>query len=198
VLSCCRPSLRRCVLKPCRPRSRLQAKFPLTVLAVPVLSYTRAVITGRAEYPQAFPFVPGVSAIARVDAVGSDTTSLAPGQLVSFDPTIRARDDVSGARGTSILLGLHAGCSQEARKLAERAWCHGSWAEKLVVPLENLAPLNEELLIRQKGYSYAQLTWINALLVPYGGWLAGKVKPGETVIVSSRLAILGSAQSTSP
>jgi threonine dehydrogenase-like Zn-dependent dehydrogenase len=155
----------------------------VTVLAVPVLSYTRARLNGMAQYPLPVPFVPGVSAIARVDVVGSDATSLAAGQLVSVDPMIRARDDVSGARGTSILLGFYAGLTTEARKLAETDWRHGSWAEKLLVPLENVSVLNEDVLVKKKGISYAQLCWINALLVPYGGCLAARVEPGETVIV---------------
>jgi threonine dehydrogenase-like Zn-dependent dehydrogenase len=157
----------------------------VTVLAVPVLSCMRAVLNGSAQYQRVLPvpFVPSVSAIARVDVVGSDATSLAAGQLVSVDPMIRARDDVTGARGTSILPGLHAGLTLEARKLAETDWRHGSWAEKLLVPLENVSVLNEDVLVKQKCTSYAQLCRINGLLVPYGGWLAARVEPGETVIV---------------
>jgi threonine dehydrogenase-like Zn-dependent dehydrogenase len=165
----------------------------LKVLAVPVLSFTREIVNGQLPYPLSLPFVPGISAIARIETVGSDTTSLTPGQLVFVDPTVRARDDSLGEKGTVILQGWFAGLTPEARRLADKDWRNGSWAEKLIVPLENVHAIDEDVLVKQKGYSYSLLTWINALLVPYGGWVAGNVCPGETVIVCFATGHFGAA-----
>jgi NADPH:quinone reductase-like Zn-dependent oxidoreductase len=155
----------------------------LKILAVPILSYTRLVITGKMQYPLALPFTPGVAPIARVESVGSDATSLQAGQLVYVDITVRARDDQLGAKGTSILQGLFAGLTPEARCLADNDWRHGSWAEKQIVPLENVHVLDEEVLLHRRGYTLTRLAWINTLLVPYGGWEAADLQPGETAIV---------------
>jgi threonine dehydrogenase-like Zn-dependent dehydrogenase len=102
---------------------------------------------------------------------------------VYVDLTVRARDDPLKEQGTAILQGLFGGITPEARILSENDWRHGSWAEKQIVPLENVHLLDESLLCEQMGYSPARLTWINTLLVPYGGLLAGTLQPGETVIV---------------
>ncbi|KAL1967708.1 hypothetical protein VTN77DRAFT_2965 [Rasamsonia byssochlamydoides] len=152
-------------------------------LAVPIVGYTRDVLTGKRPYPLPVPFTPGVSSIARVEATGPDAVSLKPGQLVYVDTTVRARDYAAGEKGACILQGFMAGTTPEARHLAEHAWKHGSWAERQIVPLENVHVLDEEVLLHQKGYRLSQLTWINALLVPYGGWLAAGLQPGETAIV---------------
>jgi threonine dehydrogenase-like Zn-dependent dehydrogenase len=154
----------------------------IKVLAAPVLSYSRAVLTGKLPYPLPVPFTPGVSPIGRVEAVGSDSTSIRPGQLVYVDATVRARDDVTGFKGTSILQGLFGGATPSAQRLSHSDWRNGSWAEKEIVPLENVYVLDEALLL-QKGYGPTRLTWINTLLVPYGGWLAADLQPGETAIL---------------
>ncbi|PKX91348.1 putative isopropanol dehydrogenase [Aspergillus novofumigatus IBT 16806] len=133
--------------------------------------------------PLPLPFTPGASPIGRIEATGSDTTILKPGQLVYVDLTVRARDDPLKEQGTAILQGLFGGITPEARILSENDWRHGSWAEKQIVPLENVHVLDESLLCEQMGYSPARLTWINTLLVPYGGLLSGALQPGETVIV---------------
>jgi NADPH:quinone reductase-like Zn-dependent oxidoreductase len=165
----------------------------IKVLASPILAYYRAIFTGKLPYPLPLPFTPGVSPIGRIEAIGSDTTSLKPGQLVYVDLTVRARDDPLKEQGTSILQGLFGGVSPEARILSESDWRHGSWAEKQIVPLENVHVLDESLLREQMGYSPARLTWINTLLVPYGGLLSGALQPGETVIVCFATGHFGGA-----
>ncbi|KAF7117614.1 hypothetical protein CNMCM5793_006706 [Aspergillus hiratsukae] len=139
------------------------------------------------------PLTPGVSPIGRVDATGSDTTTLKPGQLVYVDLSVRARDDPLKEQGIPILQGLFGGITPEARILSENHWHHGSWAEKQIVPLENVHVLNESLLLQQMGYSPARLTWIDTLLVPYGGLLSGALQPGETVILCFATGHFGGA-----
>ncbi|GFF79388.1 hypothetical protein IFM61392_04933 [Aspergillus lentulus] len=165
----------------------------IKVLASPILAYYRAILTGKLPYPLPLPFTPGASPIGRIEATGSDTTTVKPGQLVYVDLTVRARDDPLKEQGTIILQGLFGGITPEARILSENDWRHGSWAEKQIVPLENVHVLDESLLCEQMGYSPARLTWINTLLVPYGGLLSGLLQPGETVIVCFATGHFGGA-----
>ncbi|OXN11183.1 hypothetical protein CDV58_00078 [Aspergillus fumigatus] len=151
----------------------------IKVLASPILAYYRAILTGKRPYPLSLPLTPGVSPIGRIEATGSDTTALKPGQLVYVDLAVRARDDPLKEHGTIVLQGLFVGITPEARILCENDWRHGSWAEKQLVPLENVHVLDESLLCAQMGYSPARLTWINTLLVPYGGLLSGALQPGR-------------------
>ncbi|GIK05225.1 hypothetical protein Aspvir_009329 [Aspergillus viridinutans] len=165
----------------------------IKVLASPILAYYRAILTGKLPYPLPFPFTPGASPIGRIEVLGSDTTTLKPGQLVYVDLNVRARDDPLKEQGTAILQGLFGGITPQARILSENDWRHGSWAEKQIVPLENVHVLDESLLLQQMGYSPARLTWINTLLVPYGGLLSGALQPGETVIVCFATGHFGGA-----
>ena len=139
----------------------------VSILATPLLSYTKAVLSG-SLFPLVHPFVPGISAIGRIAATGSDSTSLAEGKLVYCTPVIRARDDPTG--GSIILHGWFGGLTPEARKLMEGPWRDGAWAEKMLVPTENVVVLDEERLLgnAQLGYEMKQLMWINEYLVPFG------------------------------
>lgn len=60
-----------------------------------------------------------------------------------------------------------------AEKLMAEEWRHGSYAEYVKAPLENVYPLNEELLTKNLGHSIHDLGYITSLLVPNGG-LSGK------------------------
>ena len=66
-------------------------------------------------------------------------------------------------------MGLHGGGYPAAQKLMDSEWRNGTFAEYTKFPLENVFALDEELLIRTKGYSVAELTWLSGCLVPYGG-----------------------------
>ena len=152
----------------------------IEVLATPILSYTNAVLSG-SLFPLVHPLTLGISAIGRIASTGPDTTSLNAGQLVFCNPVIRARDDPAAAL---ILHGWFGGVSAEARKLMEGPWRNGAWAEKMMVPIENVIVLPEQTLTEKLGYSIPQLCWINEFLVPFGGWLAADLKPGACVIVA--------------
>ena len=162
------------------------------VLATPLLSYTNAVLSG-SLFPLVHPLTPGIAAIARISATGPDTTSLKPGQLVFCSPVIRARDDPTG--GHAILHGWFGGLTPEARKLMEGPWRNGAWAEKMLVPCENVVVLDEALLTGAEGMGYKieQLMRINEFVVPFGGWLAAEIKAGDVVIVAPSTGHFGGA-----
>lgn len=161
--------------------SPLIGQVLVTVLATPILSYTSEVLSGK-MFPLTYPLTPGIAAVGRIEAVGSDSTILKKDQLVFCNPSIRARDDPSG--GTMILQGWFGGMKAESMKLMEGPWRQGSWSEKLVVPTENVVPLDEHRLIRGLGYTVPQLCWINEFLVPFGGFLAADFQPGSTAVVA--------------
>lgn len=76
----------------------------------------------------------------------------------------------------------------------EGPWRDGAWAEKMLVPTENVVALDAERLLgkTQLGYKLEQLMWINAYVVPFGGWLAADLKPGQTAIVAPGTGHFGS------
>jgi D-arabinose 1-dehydrogenase-like Zn-dependent alcohol dehydrogenase len=132
------------------------------------------------------PFVPGVRAVGRVAALGSDATSLKLGQLVVLEPFVRGRDDPSA----QILKGLFGGPSPSAQKLSqEHVWRNGTWAEYTRVPLENCYPLDEKALLGKVeagglGYEIIDLPWLANQFVSYGGFRSINLTAGQTIIIT--------------
>lgn len=154
------------------------------IAAAPVLSYTNEVFDGTRIYHLMFPMTPGCGAVGRVRATGPDATRLAPGAWVYCDPTVRARDD---ALAPDIMLQGWTAPTEGARRL--QAWMRdGSFAECMRVPLECVFPLGD---IAPGDAS----RWCAALvmLVPYGGWVAAGLQPGETALVNTATGNFGSA-----
>lgn len=162
------------------------------VLATSLLPYLQNVFNGSLPYPLSLPMIPGLSAIGRVEKVGSDGVSLQPGQLIFCDFTVRGRDDPS----VIILMGLHGGGYPAAQKLRDGEWRNATFAEFAKFPLENVFPLSEEVLIKTKGYSMLDLSWISGCLVPYGGLREIGVIPGDVVIVAPATGRFGGAAVT--
>lgn len=158
------------------------------VSATPLLSYTKAVLSGEL-FPLVHPLVPGIAAIGRVSQCGPDIGKLQPGQLVFCNPAIVARDDPS----STILQGWFGGVNDVARNLMRSTWRNGTWAEYVLCPAENALPLDEQRLLNELAYTPSDLVWINELLVPFGGWKAASVIPGETVIVAPASGHFGRA-----
>ncbi|OCL02288.1 GroES-like protein [Glonium stellatum] len=163
------------------------------ILTANVLSYARDIYNGKRSYNYATPLVPGVSAIARIAAVGPDATTLSPGDLVLIDVTIRGRDDPSAV----FLLGISEGHSVGSRKLMHGEWRNGTYAEYAKIPLENCIPLPSPLLATTEegglGYTIEDLAHIPKLLVPFGGLRDIDIKVGETVVVSPATGAFGGA-----
>lgn len=159
------------------------------ILAANVISYMRQIYNGERQYPFPTPLVPGASAIGRVAAVGPDATLLKPGMLVLVDCTIRGRDDATAV----FLSGIHEGYSEGSKTLMRGEWKDSTYAEYAKVPLETCEVLDEGKLCGRMGYEIADLAYISALLVPYGGLRDIDLKAGETVIVSPATGAFGGA-----
>ena len=137
------------------------------------------------------PCVPGTRALGRVAATSVDTTLLKPGQLVVAEPFIRGRDNdlVQFLWGAGVFGGDPA-----AIKLCEDVWRNGAMAEYALLPLENVHPLNEEVLLEKGfGYSIADLSALLRQVVAYGGFRGIDLKAGETVIVAPATGAYSSA-----
>jgi NADPH:quinone reductase-like Zn-dependent oxidoreductase len=159
------------------------------ILAADIVPYMGDVISNKRPYPLTVPMTPGNTATARIHEVGPDSVALRPGQLVFCDITIRARDNPS----VSILYGIHGGGYPAAQKLMDGIWRNATYAEYTRFPLENLYPLNEDLLLGKLGYSINDLCLLPVCLVPFGGLCEVDVKPGEIVIVGLATGRYGGA-----
>jgi NADPH:quinone reductase-like Zn-dependent oxidoreductase len=159
------------------------------ILVAGVISYMRDIYDGTRKYSYPTPLTLGTSAIGRVVATGLDATSLVPGQLVHIDCTIRGRDEDSNM----FLLGIHEGYSEGSRKLMRGEWRNATFAEYAKMPLENLDPLDEEVLTKTLGYQIHELITISRMLVPFGGLRDIRLEAGETVIVAPATGGFGGA-----
>lgn len=158
------------------------------VVAASVLPSRRDMNSGAKSLPFPTPLVTGYSAIGRIVAVGSDTTSLTIGQLVYADCVVRARDDPS----CIFLLGHYQGSTEGSKKLMRHVWRDGTFAEYAKVPLENCVALNETRLCSELGYSPRELAYMAYLLVPFGGLRDIGLQSGETIVVCPATGFYGS------
>ena len=163
----------------------------IKVLAAPVISYSREVFSGVRRYNYPEPMVPGSGGIGRIVAVGSDATSIQPGQLVLTDAFIRGRDDESKL----MIGGLEMGSGKD---LMYGEWRDGTFAEYHKAPLENIHFLDEKKLMGKKeegglGLSIEDLCYLFTLCVPYGGWRDVNLQVGETVLIAPATGSFGSA-----
>jgi len=153
------------------------------VVAAGVLPYANEVFSGERKYLLELPVVPGAGGIGRVSATGPDATHLAAGDWVFCDPTVRSRDDALAPDIT--LQGLSAR-GAGGMKL-QRHFRHGSFARQMMMPTENAKPIGP--IDEQDAAKWCAL---GTLLVPYGGFLAARLQPGETVLVSGATGNFGS------
>ena len=145
------------------------------IVAARVLNYMGEVLSGARNYLLETPVVPGAGAIGRVRALGADATHLKVGDWVYCDPTVRSRDD--GLDPDITLQGLSA--RGEGGLRLQRYFHDGMWAEQARVPTENAVPIGDIDPADAGAWCV-----IGSYLVPYGGFLAGQLQPGETVLVS--------------
>jgi D-arabinose 1-dehydrogenase-like Zn-dependent alcohol dehydrogenase len=143
------------------------------------------------SYPT--PFVPGGTAVARVVAVGPDTTTLEPGQLVLADYFIRARDNPDGVQ---FLRGASTMGTPGAIKLASDLHHNGTWAEYQVVTHENCYPLDEKRFLGSPadgglGYKVAQLGTMVFQSICYSGLCDIGLKAGESIVILPATGVFG-------
>jgi alcohol dehydrogenase len=153
------------------------------VVAAGVTSYAIDVFSGARNYLLELPVVPGPGGIGRVRATGLDATRLQVGDWVYCDPTIRSRDDAN----PDLILQGWTYRSAAALPL-HRYFHHGSFAEQMLVPTENVTRLGEI-----DAADAGRWTVLGRLLVPYGGLLAGELQAGETLVVNGATGGFGSA-----
>jgi len=127
----------------------------------------------------------GMCCIGRVESLGPDSVSLKIGQLVFFDITVRARDNPN----TVMLQGFYAPREEGADTL-QKYWRNGAFAEKILVPLENVHPIPEYLFEK---YGAAKLSEMSSILVPYGGFLSAGFEPGQSVMIQPATGNFGAA-----
>jgi alcohol dehydrogenase len=154
------------------------------VVAAGVTSYAGRVFSGSRNYLLEPPVAPGPGGIGRVRAMGPGATRLAVGDWVYVDPTIRSRDNV--ANPEQILLGWTYRTA--AALPLHRRYHHGAFAERMLVPAENVTPIGD---IDEA--DAGRWTALGRLLVPFGGLLAGDLEAGETLVVNGATGGFGGA-----
>lgn len=153
------------------------------VAATKVLAYAGEVLSGQRRYLLAPPVIPGAGCIGRVREVGPDATELVPGDWVFCDPTVRSRDNAQAP--DIILQGLTAG-SERAKRL-QKYFHDGSWAERMRVPTECVGRIGKV----SDGEAVSWCAFGN-FAVPYGGYVAVNLQPGEAVLVNGATGAFGS------
>lgn len=154
------------------------------VIAAGVAGYAAGVFSGARQYMLELPIAPGAGGVGRVRALGPDATKLSIGDWVFCDPTVRSRDD---ATNPDMILQGWTAVSPASLKL-HRFYHHGAFAEQMLVPTETVTAIGE-IDAADAGRWCA----LSSLLVPYGGLLAGDLRPGETLVVNGATGGFGSA-----
>ena len=147
-------------------------------------SYAAEVFSGERKYPLKLPAVPGAGGVGRVRAVGPDSTRLNVGDWVYCDCTVRSRDNPFAP--DIALQGLSA--RGEGGLRLQDYFHDGSLAQQIRIPTENAIRLGAI----EPG-NVAKWCALGTALVPYGGFLAAGLQPGETVLVSGSTGNFGSA-----
>lgn len=164
----------------------LHGSLIVKVLASSVASVSHHHLNGVPGLTVPTPYVYGNNAIARVAAIGPDTTSLKVGQLVMVDSFVRGRDNPD----VQLLFGIGVfGGNPAALNLQKNIWRDGLFAEYARVPLENVYALDEEVLTGSPSdggldYSITDLTVMARQLISYGGLRGINLRAGETIIIA--------------
>ena len=154
------------------------------IVAARVLAYSNEVISGQRKFVLDLPCVFGAGGVGRVRSTGPDATKLAVGDWVFVDPTVRSRDDALVP--DIVLQGLTAAGPGGVR--LQKYFRDGSWAQQTRVPTENAIPIGK--IDEADAPRWCAL---GSLVVPYGGFLASALEPGELVVVSGATGAFGSA-----
>ena len=149
-----------------------------------LMSYIEDYVAGRLTFydPPARPFTIGSNGIFTIHAVGRDVWHLRAGQRVILSSHLVARENVPDPG--QLLLGVTA----LGGKAMQGDFADGVLADYAVVPKELVTPLD--------GFASAspeQLATAIRFIVPYGGWLRGRLAAGDTAIVTGASGSYGGA-----
>jgi alcohol dehydrogenase len=149
-----------------------------------LLSYLQDYVAGKLPHydPPSEPFTIGSAGVFTIHEVGRDVWHLRPGQRVILSSHLVAHENVPDP--SQILLGLTA----LGDKSLQRDFRDGVLADYAVVPKELVTPIDDVANL-----SAAQLAVAVRFCIPYGGWLRGRLAPGETAIVTGATGSFGGA-----
>lgn len=158
----------------------------IQVLVTNIGAQTRNILSGKIPGFLKTPVVPSAQTIGRIHSVGPDSTSLQVGQLVFVDFYTRSRDNSDHG-----MLQGYISFTPEGAKLMGEEWGCGTFGQYARMPLENIFPLNEDVLVNKLGYSFGDLSMIGPQAVAMGGLSEVEVHPGDTVIVAPATGLYG-------
>jgi alcohol dehydrogenase len=156
------------------------------VEATSLVSYMKKFVEGELPFynPPAEEFTIGGNTIGEISAIGQDVWHLKTGQWVAVSLHITSHEQV--AEPAMILIGFTGLGEQSAAVQAD--WRDGSLAEYILVPSDMVTPLDGLEHIPS-----SQLAVITRFVVPFGGFLRGRLSAGETLIVNGATGAFGTA-----
>lgn len=154
--------------------------------ASPLLSYLRSYVEGKltSYLPPDGEFTPGTNGVGVIEAAGADVFGLPKGQRVFFSPYLVAGENVAEPAEGLIALTAEPG----SHALLDR-WRDGTLAELAVVPVPAVTPIPAAL----DHIGSDRLAALSRCVVPFGGFLRGRLAPGEVVVVHGATGSFGSA-----
>ncbi|KAK5064359.1 hypothetical protein LTR84_000192 [Exophiala bonariae] len=163
----------------------------IRVLSTWVPPYTKFIHDGSLKvFNLHLPLVPNPSNIGYIHAVGPDAVKLKAGDLVYYNPWIKARDDPD----INIIQGHHGGEGPGGAKLMQGEWRDGSMQQYQKVPLEKVFKLNEPRLCGVLGYKAAELQEFALQTMVVGALCeAARLQAGETIVIGPATGTFGPA-----
>jgi alcohol dehydrogenase len=160
--------------------------FMVRMEAAVLVSYFRAYAEGNLPgyFPPRTPFTPGLNGIGVIEEAGPGVYGLAAGQRVLLSGFATAAENVPSP--AQALLGMTA--DPRAHGLVDD-WPDGTLAEYALVPASTVTPIPASLA----EVPAVRLAPVIRGLVPYGGFLRGRLQPGETAIVHGATGAFGQA-----
>ncbi len=154
------------------------------VLATFVSPSMKAILADPGGYPMPpAPFVPGMSVVGEVEAVGKDVQGLSPGMRVYCDPHIASANLTAPPDGAFI---GYFGFTPAASAILAR-WPDGGFAEKAAFPAECLTPLGDA----GHGVEPAVLTRLGHIGTGHEALRRGGFEAGRSVLVTGATGLLG-------
>jgi alcohol dehydrogenase len=154
-----------------------------------LLSYLRSYVDGQLPgyRPPQGEFTPGTNGIGVIEAVGAGVYGLSAGQRVFCSPYLVVSENV--AEPAEALIALTALTAEPASAALLDRWRDGTLAELALVPAPAVTPIPSALDHIPSG----RLAPLSRCVVPYGGFLRGRLAPGELVVVHGATGAFGSA-----